>query len=305
MPPLITSTDRVVLGMLKRAGNEVAPRFWQAFPPDQAERLRQAWESTLASGGIVDEAALALEQVAEVRPDLTHVHPTWLVRGLKDEAPSVQRAVVAHLPPALGRFVQAGLGLADADLQRDGKPHHEALRWVLSLWTERLVGDQPDRQDDPAVIVALTRLGPRGCYRLARAAGQVKWALAAEPPHAAWRKGTQERLADLERLDQSSDSRIREWARRDVAALDRSSPQLLARLGLVTFARLLEPAEPYRVRWALQHIPYPIAKRLRGLMASKSRRAPQQVDRETETLRVAWIRLYARGQLTRGWGGVS
>ena len=39
-----------------------------------------------------------------------------------------------------------------------------------------------------------------------------------------------------------------------------------ARLGLLTIARLLVDCEPFRVRWALQHWPYSIAKLTRSLM---------------------------------------
>ena len=46
--------------------------------------------------------------------------------------------------------------------------------------------------------------------------------------------------------------------------------RFLATLGLNTLARLLAGCEPYRVRWALQHLPYPIAKRIRSLMPSTS-----------------------------------
>lgn len=38
----------------------------------------------------------------------------------------------------------------------------------------------------------------------------------------------------------------------------------VARLGLVTIGRLLTRVDPLRVRWTLQHLPYPIAKIIRA-----------------------------------------
>ena len=47
----------------------------------------------------------------------------------------------------------------------------------------------------------------------------------------------------------------------DLAAVDRGrAGGLAARLGLVSVGRLLAAVEPHRSRWALQHLPYEIAK---------------------------------------------
>ena len=45
------------------------------------------------------------------------------------------------------------------------------------------------------------------------------------------------------------------------------------RIGLFTFARLLADSEPFRLRWALQHWPYPIVKLARSIMSDPPSRA--------------------------------
>jgi hypothetical protein len=90
-------------------------------------------------------------------------------------------------------------------------------------------------------------------------------------------------------------------ARHDVEA-GRSSTLPLrrhkARIGLVTFARLLADAEPFRLRWALQHWPYPIAKLVRSLMPPTGRRSTSLLDWESLVLKTAWDRLNVEGRLS-------
>jgi hypothetical protein len=76
-----------------------------------------------------------------------------------------------------------------------------------------------------------------------------------------------------------------------------------SRLGLITFARLLDVVEPYRVRWALQHLPYPVAKVVRSLMNPKTPPNAPLALWETQVLRAAWDRLHAEGALGLGFGG--
>jgi hypothetical protein len=61
--------------------------------------LRAAW---FAMPGLDPETArdrLRREHAALARPDLSRVHPSWWVRALKEETPSVRRAVAANVPP--------------------------------------------------------------------------------------------------------------------------------------------------------------------------------------------------------------
>ena len=116
---------------------------------------------------------------AEATADLGWIHPTWLIRALQDESPTVRAVVAAHGPPIVRRALLAS-GVA-ADFDHD--PHPEALAWVSALWTERLVGGAFEA-DDPPAIVALTRLSPLEGYRLWHAVGQVKTLLAVGPDDA-------------------------------------------------------------------------------------------------------------------------
>jgi hypothetical protein len=68
-------------------------------------------------------------------------------------------------------------------------------------------------------------------------------------------------------------------------------------LGLVTLARLLADCKPFRTRWALQHLPYPIVKRIRSLMPAASRRVEAVSRLETLILRAAWDRLILEGRI--------
>jgi hypothetical protein len=80
---------------------------------------------------------------------------------------------------------------------------------------------------------------------------------------------------------------------------DRHGP---GRLGLVTVARLLDTVEAYRVRWALQHLPYSVAKQVRTLMNPKARRDSSVAAWETRVLRMAWEALQSEGQFDVPWG---
>jgi hypothetical protein len=66
----------------------------------------------------------------------------------------------------------------------------------------------------------------------------------------------------------------------------------------VTFARLLADAEPFRLRWALQHWPYPIVKLVRSLMPPAGRRSTSLLDWESLVLKTAWDRLNVEGRLS-------
>jgi hypothetical protein len=296
----LSSADRALLGYLEGRGEPVGVGFWDCFRAAWGEALRKAWESSVTDHrpGL---DSLRAERAAEAGPDLERVHPSWFVRALKDESPAVQRSVVAHAPPELRVGLQAGLELSDADLRTDSPPNVAAVRWASVLWHERLVGGLAERADDPPVIVALTWLRARDALRLVRAAGLAKWSAAGEDTSPPLRELDRRRYEEFAGRLGQADPGLAKLADRDLAALDRSGRHPFARLGLVTVARLLEVVEPFRVRWALQHIPYPLAKQTRARMPARRRREPSLEHWESQVLRVAWERLRGEGRLPSDW----
>ncbi|WP_165064744.1 hypothetical protein [Paludisphaera rhizosphaerae] len=219
----------------------------------------------------------------EARIDVHSIHPSWLIRALQDESPAVRSVVAAHGPEAVAKLLRA------SDVRTpEIDPHPEILRWVLSLWTERLVGGS-DRDDHPPVVAALTRTSPRESYRLWRTVGMVKKSLAGVGGPA-WIR---------ERLGEST-SETRAWAARDVEsalALRLSRFRTEGLLGLATAFRLLPECDPFVMRWALQRLPYPIVRQARGIVSPSSRRSPAVVRLETLILKTAWDRLSAEGRI--------
>jgi hypothetical protein len=66
-------------------------------------------------------------------------------------------------------------------------------------------------------------------------------------------------------------------------------------------ARLLADCEPFRLRWALQHWPYPIAKLIRSLLPGVASRPGSLLEWETLILKTAWDRLHLEGLLGTAW----
>ena len=212
---------------------------------------------------------------ATARVDLGRVHPSWWVRALREESPAVQRLVAASLAASLRDHLQAGLLLDSQDLVSERAAAPEVASWVMALWTERLVGGEAERADDSPAIIVLARLSPRAGYRLCRLAGLCKLILAGEPlgGHA----GASERVRRewLTGRLANADADLRTLARRDVetSRSSRLPPRhQAARIGLATIARLLADSEQFRLRWALQHWPYPIAKLIRSLIPPAANR---------------------------------
>jgi hypothetical protein len=295
-PEASTMADRAFLNAWRGWGRTTDPRLWDRIRPEWRGALRLAQEAEVDLDPEAARDQLHREHAALARPDLGRVHPSWWVRALQQEPPSVQRALTARLPPPLRTPLMAGLGLSPADLETDRPPHPEAVRSVLALWTERLIGDLPERADDPPAIRALTRLGPRRLVRLARVCGLAKGTLAVGEAPA--RTGADRaRAGYFCTVFGPIDERVRARAVRDLESLDRAGRHFQVRLGWLTLARLLSLADPYRVRWALQHLPYPIAKVTRALMPPPSRPNLGWLRWEEAVLRTAWDRLRAEGRL--------
>jgi hypothetical protein len=288
-------------------GLDFVSRCWQRLDPSRAARLRDVWERETTAFGLDDPAA-AREQLrrthaATARVELGRVHPSWWIRALQEESPAVQRIVAASAPAVVGQAVRDGLLLDSQDMAVERLISPEVLDWTLALWTERLVGGEPERPDDPPAIFVLSRLSPRAAYRLCHMMGIAMRVLAGQDPEhdspanqARW-EWLQTRLASV-------NLRFRVQAQGDVQSV--TAPKVprrhhAARIGLGTLARLLTDCEPFRVRWALQHWPYPITKLVRFLMASASKRSTTGLQSESLILKAAWERLTLEGRLAMVW----
>ena len=242
---------------------------WSPPGPAVCSRVKVPDEANPSVRSIGPKLANGSGRPTGPRPafDPARVHPSWWARALQDESPSVCRAVVAAAPESIRGRVQSELLLDNDDLRAERPVDPQVLAWTLSLWTERLVGGEPDRPDDPPVIAAMSDLSLRDGYRLCRYAGEIKLAL-----------GGSQRAAWLREFADSAGPEFAAIAIEDIRATPagKLSPRrLAARIGLLTIARLLSDCEPFRVRWALQHWPYTIAKLVRTLMppAVKARRS--------------------------------
>ena len=299
----ITTADRTLMLALRawadRGGSEARARLapgWLArldaarsgpHEPDPADAERA-------------RATLRHDHRASARPDPARVHPSWYVRALRTESRAVRGAVVAHAPGP----IQQILGRDETDPVGTLAPDPDVVRWVLALWGERLIGDVDPRPDDPLVIVALTQLPPRGQFRLIQAIGQVKHAFAIRghghdssiEPAASLTSLGRVRLGYFRRLIGVADPRLVPLAQKDLDGVADEPRRMHARLGLVTVGRLLAAAEPYRARWALQHIPYAVARQVRaGSTPGLSPRA--LLTWEGWVLEAAWARLQSEGRL--------
>jgi hypothetical protein len=244
---------------------------------------------------------------ASARVELARVHPSWCVRALREESPAVQRLVTASVCSSLREKLQAGLLLDSQDLKSERTPSADVASWVLALWTERLVGGEPERAFDAPGIIVLTRVSLRAGYRLCRTLGICKLVLAGEEIQGDPKPRQQSRWGWLEESLAATANDLRAQALRDVQT-SRSFPlparHCAARIGLVTIARLLTDAEPFRLRWALQHWPYAIAKLIRSLMPPAGSRNAPLVHWETRILKTAWDRLNFEGRLRTPWPGL-
>jgi hypothetical protein len=300
-PGPISNVDHALLRAAKVWGGESPPELWAHFPADRSSSLRWALRSGLAGepGTALDR--LRREHVAQARPDLSRVHVSWWVRALKQETCSVRRAVAANLPAGIAEALREGLGLSPDEVRPERPAQAGAIAVSLSLWTGPLVGDLAEREDDPPAVVALTRFDASTVARLFQTTGLAKWAITDVLPPGLDHKD-RERLTALRSLRAEIDPRFLPVANRDVAALGPTEPRAVARAGMTSFARLLLAPEPYRVRWALQHLPYATARSLRNMMGTDGRKSPLLVRWETEVLRSSWDLLHDEGRLPFPWG---
>lgn len=305
----LTMADRALLDALTAWGEPDGGQFWDHLEPEWRERLRRGRESGPAADPEAARADLKHAHTDQVAPDPARVHPTWWVRALKEESPSVQRAVAAGAPELIRDVICKGLRLSPEEIQAPHPAHPDALAWAQALWTERLVGGPPPRADDPPAILALTDLDHRSLTRLLGALGLAKWACAAAIPGKAEGKLS---LTDRQQVrfdhfrgifEQEGDAA--KLARLDVDAHIEGKPEDIDRLGLVTIGRRLAVAEPQRVRWALQHLPYLTAKFIRSRMGLKTPfvAGRELVAWEGRILQAAWERLRSEGRLDREWPG--
>ncbi|SIN84938.1 hypothetical protein SAMN05444166_1257 [Singulisphaera sp. GP187] len=289
--------DRALLAALRGWSEEVDARFWNGFEPGWRQLLQSGWNEVRKLDPEEARDQVRREQAAQRHPDWSRIHPSWWLRALKNESPAVQRAVVAHAPPSIRGPLQTGLGLSDDDLRSLGTPLPEALNAALALWAERLVGDWPDRADLP-VIVALSQLDLPEITRLIAAVGLAKWTLSgadisASHPHSHART--------LHRAVQTAfsalDPQLKTQAELDVAQFGQVERDTLGSIGLITFARLLGAGEPYRVRWALQHLPYSVARLLRTQMTRAKSSVPAVLGWESALLQFVWDQLRDEGRV--------
>jgi hypothetical protein len=270
------------------------------------DRLRPFWASALREKPDDAWSALRSDHEVSARLDPSRVHPSWFIRALKTESAAVRRAVVSHAPPAIREVLLRAFKIDDSELATDREPDPEALKWALALWAERLVGDVP-ADSDPPVVVAMTRLGPRDLARLVKACGVVKLAFALGGNG---RNGLDESIARFTPTDRvrlgffrrhvgAPDPRLVPLAGLDLKVIDGDRRRGLARVGLVTFGRLLSAVEPHRARWALQHVPYPLARLMR-IKGPPPLSLKAMLAWESWVLEAAWSRLLREGRLIKG-----
>jgi hypothetical protein len=311
-----STADRALLLATRAWGDPGTVDRFDRFAPDWGKALRTSWPRFSTVTPREAREALRRDHEGSARPDLGRIHPSWLLRASRAESPAVRRAITTHSPPPVGEMILRGLG-RDRSSPGPGPgpgltPDPEAVGWALTLWTERLVGDVADRADDPPVVVAITRMRPREVARLIKVCGQVKHAFAIEgqgpskDDEALVRMSVLDRvrIAFFRRWIGAADPRLVPAARRDLEVIGPDRRRGHSRLGLLTFGRLLDSAEPHRARWAMQHLPYPVVKQMREKAESPlSTRA--LAAWESWVLESAWARLLSEGRLSGNRGDRS
>jgi hypothetical protein len=319
----VTDADRALLLAMRGWGQEcVRPRaaehegahdfilrFGDWLDAGRLRRLCDAWDAEKKSADelVPARATDRLRQMhaASVEADIKAVHSTWLVRALQEESPAVQRLVAASVPESIRHSIQAGLLLDSQDIAPDRAVDPTYRDWVMGLWAERLLGSEPLRPDDSPALLAVCRLSSREGYRLCRVMGIGKLILAGENRDDGARGPLRSARAEwLRGRLTMGDPEFQALARTDVRSVGGSKRRrrhYAARIGLFTLARLLADLEPVRLRWALQHWPYPIAKLTRSLLSGAPKRGSAIFAAESDLFEAAWERLRLEGRLAHSW----
>ena len=300
--------------------------IWAKFSPAYRERLAGTWDLAARLTPELAWQTLLRDQRASARFDPARVHPSWYVRILEAESPAVRRLVAEHAPEPIRSAVRGWLDRLGVTHEWPQPPtkdagvdvNSRAATWALTLWSERLVGDSAALPADPPIIVALSQLSFRDLVRLARVAGLAKQAFAlpgARGPvpelDAVGRVSVADRVrfAYFRRIIGRPDPRLVPLARGDLARVEVDRRRKYAAVGLITLARLLKGCDAHRARWAIQHLPYPIARRVGSLGGTPEVAAgglPPRAVRgwEAWVLEAAWARLLGEGRIGPGRGEV-
>lgn len=274
--PALGPLDRaLVYAAIAFEGQNGGDRIWHRFSPAWRDRLRRAWSDELARGVDSQAAreALARDQADEARPDPDRIHSSWWQRALQEESPAVQAAVLEHVSEPLRSILHEGQEPEAPRLSASLAPHPEALQWALALWSERLVGGSAVTEGDPMVVAILTQRDSRELARWIASVALAKWsfvlAAGGEPiqvdPFQLLKPRQLERLGRFRDHWKAPDPRAARLGRLDLEHhVKGDASEGLQKLGLVTFARLLAELDPHRLRWVLQHLPYPVARFLRS-----------------------------------------
>jgi hypothetical protein len=271
--PRSTAADRAFL-LACRAFDQDIAAVLERLSPAWRDRLRGIPEAARNPAPSLETLRQSLHQ--EAHPDLERIHPSWWVRALQDESPTVKRAVAAYGPEPIRDRLRNELELKREEVVPARKPHPEVVACLRALWAEPFVGGPPLGEADPPIVRALVGLGRHEVARLVALTGLAKLAAIPDgpaPPAATGRIAA--RLAALRALWREPDPRWVEQARADVAATEGNVVANLPRLGLITVGRLLGRIDPHRARWALQHLPYGIAKAVRPYMEETG---PRSID---------------------------
>ena len=299
-----------------QGGNPFA--FLARFSPSYRERILNIWFSIARVTPELAWQTLLRDHQAAARFDPARVHPSWFARILGAESPAVRALVTAQATGLICAALDQSAEPDHSSASPAGPAHPEAVAWALTLWSERLVGDIPESPNDPPVILALSQFSWRDQYRLVRAVGQAKLAFAIEglapqpsdEARARIRSTDRVRIAYFRRTIGQPDPRLVPLARRDFDSIATERSRHFAAVGLLTVARLLKGYDRHRVRWAIQHVPYSVAKQLAKLggggKLGSTGLSPQAFQAwESWVFEAAWARLLSEGRLGQGGGRVG
>ncbi|MEW4570003.1 hypothetical protein AB1L88_19230 [Tautonia sp. JC769] len=301
--PLNATDEALVLAFLA-FGRRPEDPAWHRLSESWRNRLEQAlpviaYHFPPASA----RDRLAIDHAAEARPDPFRIHPSWWVRALRRESPSIRQAVIAHAPDPVGPALRRAFADApDAEVVATYPPDPEALAWALTLAGERFVGGPIRRDDDPPIVRVIAALDTRGYARILTALGLARLSYAEQ--YDAVRARDRARLQALRPSLPAPRPELVDLAFAELAALrvearDNPVHNLPARLGLSSLGRLLAEVAPHRARWALQHLPYHLARSLHTFMNPERFPLPPAdlMAWESDLLRAAIVLLAREGRI--------